>query len=100
MKCVVCKHGETRPGSTTLTLERHGGTLVVKGVPARICDNCGEAYVEEETTRPFWSRRVRTFAPGCKSMSAPLQLPRLERAAGVCLVVLLRVRQDELCWAR
>lgn len=51
MKCVVCKHGETRPGSTTLTLERHGGTLVVKGVPARICDNCGEAYVEEETTR-------------------------------------------------
>jgi YgiT-type zinc finger domain-containing protein len=50
MKCVVCKHGETRPGSTTVTLER-GGTLVVRSVPARICDNCGEAYVEEETTR-------------------------------------------------
>ena len=25
-------------------------TLVTKGVPARICENCGEEYVEEETT--------------------------------------------------
>ena len=51
MKCVICKNGETRPGKTTVTLERGGATLVVKGVPARICDNCGEAYVDEEITR-------------------------------------------------
>jgi YgiT-type zinc finger domain-containing protein len=51
MKCVICKHGETQPGKTTVTLERGGATLVVKGVPARICDNCGEAYVDEEITR-------------------------------------------------
>ena len=50
MKCVICKHGETRPGKTTVTLERSGTTLVVKGVPARICDNCGEAYVDEQIT--------------------------------------------------
>jgi YgiT-type zinc finger domain-containing protein len=51
MKCVICKHGETQPGTTTVTLERAATTLVVKNVPARICDNCGEAYVEEEITR-------------------------------------------------
>jgi YgiT-type zinc finger domain-containing protein len=51
MKCAICKHGETRPGKTTVTLERGGTTLVIKGVPARICDNCGEAYVEEQITR-------------------------------------------------
>jgi YgiT-type zinc finger domain-containing protein len=51
MKCVICKHGETRTGKTTVTLERGSTTLVVKGVPARICDNCGEAYVSQETTR-------------------------------------------------
>ncbi len=50
MKCVICKHGETRPGRTTVTLERGGATLVIKGVPARICDNCGETYVDEDTT--------------------------------------------------
>lgn len=51
MKCVICKHGETHPGETTVTLERGGATLVVKRVPAQICDNCEEAYVDEEITR-------------------------------------------------
>ena len=51
MKCVICKHGETGPGKTTVTLERGGTTLVVKEVPARICDNCGEAYVDDEVAR-------------------------------------------------
>ena len=51
MKCVICKHGETRDGTTTVTLERGGATLVIKSVPAQICDNCGEAYVDEVTTR-------------------------------------------------
>ncbi len=26
-------------------------TLVIKGVPAQVCANCGEAYVDEETTQ-------------------------------------------------
>lgn len=51
MKCVICKHGETEPGTTTITLERDSLTLVVKSVPAQVCDNCGEAYVDEATTR-------------------------------------------------
>lgn len=50
MRCVICKHGETRPGETTLTLTRDALTLVVKHVPAQVCDNCGEAYVDEATT--------------------------------------------------
>ncbi|MDO8691522.1 MAG: type II toxin-antitoxin system MqsA family antitoxin [Dehalococcoidia bacterium] len=48
VKCVVCKLGETRPGRATVTLEREGVTLVIKGVPARVCANCGEEYVDEE----------------------------------------------------
>ena len=50
MKCVICKHGEVEPGSTTVTLERNGMTLVYKGVPARVCSTCGEAYVDETVT--------------------------------------------------
>ena len=48
MKCVVCKQAETHPGKATVTLERDGVTLVIKGVPARICPNCGEDYVDQE----------------------------------------------------
>ena len=50
MKCVICKQGETQHGSATVTLERAGTTLVFKDVPAEICDNCGEQYVDDSTT--------------------------------------------------
>jgi YgiT-type zinc finger domain-containing protein len=50
MKCVICKSGETQPGTATVILEREGMTLVIQGVPARVCANCGEEYVDEETS--------------------------------------------------
>jgi len=50
MKCLICKNGETRPGSATVTLERGETTLVIKGVPAEVCANCGEEYVGEDVT--------------------------------------------------
>ena len=50
MKCVVCKHGQTRLGRATVTLTRASTTLVIRGVPASVCANCGEEYVDEPTT--------------------------------------------------
>ena len=50
MKCVICKHGDTAPATTTVTLERDGMTLVFKNVPAQVCQNCGEAYLDEATS--------------------------------------------------
>ena len=50
MNCIVCPHGDTRPGTTTVTFHRDGRTLVVNEVPAEVCENCGEAYVAEEVT--------------------------------------------------
>ncbi len=51
MKCVICKRGETREGQTTVTLEREGAALVVRKVPAQVCENCGEAYLDAAVTR-------------------------------------------------
>jgi YgiT-type zinc finger domain-containing protein len=50
MTCVICRQGETRPGKATITLERGGATVVIRGVPARVCDNCGEEYLDETMT--------------------------------------------------
>jgi YgiT-type zinc finger domain-containing protein len=50
MKCPVCKHGETQAGEASITLERNGAVLVVRNVPAQVCDNCGEAYHSAEVT--------------------------------------------------
>lgn len=48
MTCVICRQAETEPGTTTVTLTRGKLTFVVRAVPARICPNCGEAYLDEE----------------------------------------------------
>jgi YgiT-type zinc finger domain-containing protein len=50
MNCIICRHGETRPGTTTVTFHRDGRTVVINEVPAEVCENCGEAYVAEEVT--------------------------------------------------
>ncbi len=50
LKCVVCRQGETREGTATVTLERDGMILVFKKVPAEVCEVCGEEYVTEQIT--------------------------------------------------
>ncbi len=34
-----------------MTLERDATTIVVKNVPAEVCQVCGEAYLDQKTTR-------------------------------------------------
>ena len=50
MKCLSCKNGIPKPGTTTFTAERDGVVVVVKNVPARICDICGEEYFDATVT--------------------------------------------------
>jgi len=56
MKCMICKHGETKQGTTTVTLEKDSSTIVFKEVPAQICDNCGEKYIDEATTKELLNK--------------------------------------------
>jgi len=48
MTCVICKHGETQKGTTVLVFQREGTMVVILDVPAQVCQNCGEAYVNEQ----------------------------------------------------
>ena len=50
MECAICKRGRTKNGKATITLTRGETTLVIKAVPAQVCTNCGEEYVDENTT--------------------------------------------------
>jgi YgiT-type zinc finger domain-containing protein len=51
MKCVLCRTGETRLGTATETYEIDGTVVVVRGVPAQVCQQCGESCTDEATTR-------------------------------------------------
>ncbi|MBN2402725.1 MAG: type II toxin-antitoxin system MqsA family antitoxin, partial [Spirochaetes bacterium] len=50
MRCALCKHGETKEGTVTVTLERSGSIIIIKNVPADVCDNCGEYYLSKDIT--------------------------------------------------
>jgi YgiT-type zinc finger domain-containing protein len=41
MRCPTCQTGETTPGTATKTLERGATLVVVRHVPAEVCDRCG-----------------------------------------------------------
>ena len=56
MKCMICKHGETTKGTTTVTLEKDNSTIVFKEVPAHICDNCGETYIDDTVTKALLNK--------------------------------------------
>ncbi|MGH9796133.1 MAG: type II toxin-antitoxin system MqsA family antitoxin [Candidatus Acidiferrales bacterium] len=64
MKCVICRAGETRPGKTAVTLERGSMTLVFKGVPAQVCENCGEAFVSAELSRELFRTAENAASSG------------------------------------
>jgi YgiT-type zinc finger domain-containing protein len=66
MRCVICKQGETHPGEATVTMERDGATVIIKGVPAMVCDNCGEYYLNEAMTERVLSMAEQAVAQGAE----------------------------------
>lgn len=56
MKCVICKHGQTQAGLVTVTLERDESIVIIKRVPAEVCDNCGEYYLSDVMTQEVLQR--------------------------------------------
>ena len=51
MKCLVCKHNRFEKGTTVLPIERGKAILLITDIPARVCTNCGEPYLDEETAQ-------------------------------------------------
>jgi len=61
---VFCPTSETRPGLSTVTLERDGTTIVIRDVPGEVCDTCGEAYYDAETTDRLLKQAERACQDG------------------------------------
>lgn len=66
MKCTICKQGNTLDGFTTVTLQRDERTLVIKGVPAEICENCGEYYLSQEIANRLYQQAEETLQHGAE----------------------------------
>lgn len=64
MKCVICKTGETCPGTASVVLERAGTTVLIRDVPGEICDTCGEVYHDAEITKLLLDQAEQAYRNG------------------------------------
>jgi len=78
MRCVICKQGETRPGRVTVTLTRGDATVIFKGVPAEVCENCGEYYLSDRVTDELLKRADTSVRSGSE-----LEVLRYAATAGI-----------------
>ena len=62
MTCVLCKNGTTRRGTVTVTLERGKTVVVVRDVPADVCENCGEYYLDSPVAQEVYQRAEAAVA--------------------------------------
>jgi YgiT-type zinc finger domain-containing protein len=75
--CISCKQEDTierRPISFTVDLR--GTTVVVRGVPALVCANCGEEYLEEAA-----AGRVREIAEAAAQAGTRVAISDYKTAA-------------------
>ena len=66
MKCVICKTGEVTGGETTVVMHRNETSIIIKNVPADICQTCGEYYLSEEMTEQVLERAESASAKGAE----------------------------------
>jgi len=76
MECVICKNGTTRKGKVTVTLERNGSIIAIKDVPAQVCQNCGEYFLDAAMTTEVLRRAEQAVEKG-----AEVQVIRMEKVA-------------------
>ncbi|NOT61215.1 MAG: type II toxin-antitoxin system MqsA family antitoxin [Acidobacteria bacterium] len=75
MKCLVCKHNRFKKGTTVLPIERGKAILLITEIPARVCANCDEPYLDEAT-----AQAVQTLANERLSGEIRFSKTREERA--------------------
>lgn len=66
MTCNICEIGVTQPNKTTLLLERGESIIIIKDVPAHICENCGEKYFDAHITREVLKKAEEAVQKGAE----------------------------------
>jgi len=64
--CVLCGTGTLKRGLTTVSLTGGNTTLVVKAVPADICKQCGEPYLDESVAQWIHERAESAVKRGAE----------------------------------
>ena len=75
-----CGKGRLKKGTTDFTAKVEGEMVVIRDVPAYVCDSCSEAYFSIETSRKI-DKIMREFRSG-KLLTKPLGTGEVELKLG------------------
>lgn len=64
MICLICRQAEIADRLTPVNFQRDEMQMLVEHVPARVCPNCGEAYVGEEVTLHLLQSMEKIYRAG------------------------------------
>lgn len=65
MQCTECKTGEVSEGTTKVSLHSEETSIVVKDVPAPVCDQCGVYYMT-----PVMTNKMTTIIEAAEQANA------------------------------
>jgi YgiT-type zinc finger domain-containing protein len=71
-----CGKGRLKKGTTDFTARVEGEIVVIRDVPAYVCDSCSEAYFSIEISRKI-DEIIREFRAG-KLLTKPLRAGEIE----------------------
>lgn len=68
LSCAVCG-GSMMQGQTTVTIDYGTGVLVVRNVPATICSQCGNEWIDDQ-----YAEKIETFANEAKNKHSVVEV--------------------------
>ena len=70
MRCVFCK-GEMRKGKVNVPVDLGDRFILIKGVPALVCQECGEYFVSDEVMK-----KLESIVEEAKSRNVEVEILR------------------------
>ena len=64
MTCVICKSGCYKDGFTIVVLTKGDSAIIIKQVPALVCDQCGEYILSKEITKQILAMAEEAYTKG------------------------------------
>ena len=56
MECLMCKNGTTKKGLVNVPIVRDDKIIFFKKIPAEICDNCGDYYIDSTIANEIYKK--------------------------------------------
>lgn len=73
-KCPLCK-GSVADGSATFTVDLGEGVVVVRDIPAQVCSQCGEEWLDDAT-----AMKLETIVESARQKHVTVEVARWSEA--------------------